>query len=80
MKAKTARGETFSLSYFTYDRSRMKAKGIRHSSQAKLRPQAKDDQVKDAKHKLFFYDYDDELPKVCWLPLLAYVDNLKIKL
>jgi hypothetical protein len=80
MKAITAKGGTFSLTYFTYDRSRMEAKGVRNCTKAKLRAQAKSDQVKDANHKLFFYDYDEELPKVCWLPLIAFVDNLKIKL
>jgi hypothetical protein len=80
MKSKTAKGETFSLVYYTYDRSTMKASGFRKIAKAKLRPQAKTDQVVNAKHKLFFYDYEDSLPKTCWIPLIAYIDDFKIKL
>lgn len=80
MRELTAKGESFSLAFATYDRSRKLCHGMSSIKHARLRPAAKGDDVRDADHKLFFFDETDQLPKVCWQPLIMYVNGFKIKL
>lgn len=80
MRELTAKGETFSFSYATYDRSRHQAHGMISVPHAKLRPAAKGDDIENADHKLFYYDETEQKPKVCWQPLIMFLNGFKIAL
>ena len=80
MREATAKGETFAFSYATYDRSRKKCHGMVSVMHARLRPAAKGDDIVHADHKLFYFDETEQLPKVCWQPLIMYYNGFKVLL
>lgn len=80
MRELTAKGESFSFAFATYDRSRRKCHGMVSVKHARLRPAAKGDDISNADHKLFYFDETEQRPKVCWQPLIMYFNGFKIKL
>lgn len=82
MRRMSGLGQTFSLAHYTYDRQRRKSDGLRVVNKAKLRPAASGDDVSLADFKLFYTDLDAQKPlqRVCWQPLLAYFNGMKVKM
>jgi len=80
MRRLTANGETFSMTHATYNRDKRNTNGFRAVRCARLRPAAKDDDVVNADFKLFYFDEDEKLPRVCWQPLIMFFNGKKIKL
>jgi hypothetical protein len=80
MRELTAKGESFSFAFATYDRSRRKCHGMVSVKHARLRPAAKGDDISNADHKLFYFDETEQRPQVCWQPLIMYFNGFKIKL
>jgi hypothetical protein len=80
MRELTAKGETFSFSFATYNRQTGRCHGMTSVKRAYLRPAAKGDDITHADHKLFYFDDVDQKPKVCWQPLIMYFNGFKIAL
>lgn len=80
MRHITATGGSFSFTHATYNRDRMSSDGIRHVANARLRPAASAKEVREADHKLFYFDIDEAQPRVCWQPLIMFFNGKKIKL
>ncbi len=71
MRRITDGGGHFSLAFRTWDTSRRKGGELVRVSRAKLRPQAKDEQIENAHYKLFYVDCDTGEARVCWQPLIV---------
>jgi len=71
MRKLTSEGKTFSFAHSTFNQDTQISEGLRYVDKASLRPQAKGDDVRDADHKLFFYDELQKLPRVCWQILIV---------
>lgn len=68
----------FSFSHFTYNRDTMKAGGLRHVRRAFLRKAAGNERLKNADFKLYYTDIDSGEKRVCWQPLLAFFNGMKV--
>ena len=71
-------GESFSFVHATFDRDRIHSDGIRVVRRAKLRPAASKDDVSNADFKLFYFDQEKQLPRVCWQPLIMYFNGIRV--
>lgn len=80
MRQWTAEGKFFSFVHATFNRDTGKTDGVVHVKRAKLRPAAKGDNIKHADFKLFYYDDYMKQDRVCWQPLLMYLNNTKVEL
>lgn len=80
MREMTSKGQMFSFVHATYNRDTSKSDGVVHVKRAKLRPAAKGDNIKNAKYKLFYYDDYYKQDRVCWQPLLMFLNNTKVVL
>ena len=78
MRRITAAGRSFSFVHATYNRDIMKCDGIREVKRARLRPAAKNDDVKYSDFKLFYYDEYFHENRVCWQMLLMYFNSKKL--
>jgi hypothetical protein len=78
MRRLTEAGGTFSFVHASYDRDKQITQGIRVVHKAKLRPAGSEEKVKNADHKLFFYDIVIREPRVCWQPLIMYFNGKKV--
>ena len=80
MRILTQEGRTFSLVHGTYNRDTCRSEGQRLVRKARLRPQAKSDEVANSDHKLFYFDVDEQQPRNCWQVLILYFNGLKVDL
>lgn len=78
MREATAKDESFSFSFATYNRSTMKCHGMVAVKRARLRPAAKGEDIVHADHKLFYFDESEQKPKVCWQPLIMFYNGFKV--
>ena len=62
----------------TYNFDTGEASGKRYVRKAKLRPQAKGDDVIHADHKLCYYDVDAQVPRNCWQILILFFNGMKV--
>lgn len=80
MRKLSAQEKTFSFVHVTYNRDSGTSDGIRQVRRAKVRPAARKDDVANADYKLFYYDMDQQLPRVCWQPLILFFNGKKVVL
>ena len=80
MRRLTDEGRTFEFIHATYNRDSGTGSGQRLVRRAKLRPAARKDDVSNADFKIFYYDLDAQLPRVCWQMLLLYFNGCKVVL
>ena len=80
MRKLTSEGKTFSFSFMSFNSDTNESEGIKEISNAKLRTAAKNDDVKNSDYKLFYYDCDAKLPRVCWQPLLMSFNGVQLNL
>lgn len=80
MKVLTARGETFSVVYSTWNRETHKCAGINRKKKCKLRIEPDASKVSHANHKIFLLDVETNQPFIIWMPLLIHFNDLKIQL
>ena len=80
MREATAKEESFSFSFATYNRSTNKCHGMVSVKHARLRPAAKGDDIVHADHKLFYFDETEQRPQVCWQVLIMYFNGFKVTL
>lgn len=80
MRMLTAEGKPFSFIHSTLDRSCNKTEGFRYVKEAKIRPAAKKDDLKEADHKLFYYDLELQQPRNCWQILIISFNGKLITL
>ena len=78
MRRLSSEGKPFSFAHFTYDDHRRQSHGLRVVNRAKLRPSTSDDKISNSSFKLFYTDLIDKKPYVCWQPLLAYFNGMRI--
>lgn len=82
MRKLTAQGKPFYFEHFTWDRDRQKAEGKRVVKKALLRPAAKQDNLRDADHKLFYEDLMITDPKLarrnCWQILITNFNGIEV--
>jgi hypothetical protein len=78
MRRITSLGRTFSMVHATYNFDTGEASGKRYVRKAKLRPQAKGDDVIHADHKLCYYDVDAQVPRNCWQILILFFNGMKV--
>ncbi len=80
MREISDRGETFSLRHRKYDRHRNVGGDLAIIPHARMRPQAKDEQIVDAGRKLFYTDNDTGEPRVCWHCLIMEFNGKRVTL
>ena len=80
MRKLSAAGKSFSFSHGTYNRETQTSEGIREVPNAILRPAAKEDDVENSDHKLFYTDQDIKKPRVCWQPLIISFNGNPVRL
>lgn len=78
MRILTGEEKTFSFSYSTYNRDTMQSHGNRVVHRARLRPAAKEDDVRHAGHKIFYFDMDQQKPQTVWQVLILTFQNMKV--
>ena len=78
MKEISSEGGTFSLSHRKYDRHRAVGGDLAIIPHARLRPQAKDEQVADASYKIFYTDTDTGAARVAWQPLIMEFNGMAV--
>ncbi len=78
MRKITAEGGMFSFTFATYNRNTGRSQGLVEVKRAKLRPAAKGDDIRHADYKLFYWDDYYKENRVCWQPLLMYMNHVKI--
>ena len=71
-------GGTFSFSHRKYDRHRAIGGDLATIPHARLRPQAKDEQVADATYKIFYTDCDTGLARIAWQPLIVQFNGMTV--
>lgn len=80
MRQISKEGKTFSFSFMSYNADTGLSEGIKEVSNAKIRPAAKNDDIKNSEYKLFYYDCDANTPRNCWQPLIMSFNGVQIKL
>jgi len=80
MRKLTAQGKSFSFIHSTYNYNSQTSDGMRIVHQAKLRPAARKDDVRNSDHKLFYYDLDLQSPRNCWQVLILFFNGIKVTL
>jgi len=78
MRKITAESGFFSFTFATYNRNTGRTQGLTSVKRAKLRPAAKEDDIRNSDYKLFYWDDYYQEPRVCWQPLLMYFNGTKI--
>ena len=78
MREISAGGGTFAFEHSTWDMDRRKCNGFRQVRNAHLRPSAREDDVRNSDHKLFYLDIDTNQPRNCWQILLLSFNNQRI--
>ncbi len=80
MKAKSERGETFSLAFMSYSYDRHKSDGIVKVENARLRKQSTREQNRWADYMLNFVNLDTLEYCRCWELLLLEFDGYELEL
>lgn len=78
MRSISDQGGTFSFKHRKYDRQRAVGGDLAIINRARLRPSAKDEQVRDAHRKLFYTDVDTGKARVCWTCLVTEFNGMKV--
>lgn len=78
MRAISEEGGTFSLRHRKYDRQRNIGGDLAIIPAARMRPQAKDEQIRDAHRKLFYVDTETGEAKVCWHCLIMEFNGKRV--
>ena len=75
MRMLTGQGKSFSFIHSTYNEDTQESHGFRHVNTARLRPAAREDNIKNADHKLFYFDEDINQPRNCWQLLIMWFNG-----
>lgn len=78
MRAISAAGGTFELTHRKWDRDRRTGGDIVTVPCARLRPKARDEDVANAGHKLFYTDTDTGRARNCWQCLIMGFNGKKV--
>ena len=78
MREKSAQGLTFSMKFRKWDRQRGRGGELVTINAARLRPKAKDEDIANASHKLFFTDTETCRALNCWQILIMEYDGQEI--
>ncbi len=76
MRKLTGEGKSFSFVHSTYNADTQQSHGFRAVTSARLRPAAKGDDVKNADHKLFYFDETLNEPRNCWQILILFFNGM----
>jgi hypothetical protein len=77
MKEISLAGGTFSLKFRKWNRQTMNGGDMAIVNAARIRPKAKDEDVADASHKLFFTDTETGEARNCWQPLIMEFNGIR---
>lgn len=77
MKEISARGETFSIAFRKYDRSRKTGGDLVRLKAAMIRKKTSDDQIAHSSYKLFLYDAETGRAINCWEMLVVEFNGSK---
>ncbi|MCX6272211.1 MAG: hypothetical protein NTU44_13525 [Bacteroidetes bacterium] len=80
MRILSQEGRSFSMVHSTWNRDTCTSDGQRLVKRARLRPQAKGDEISQADHKLFYFDMDERQNRNCWQVLLMYFNGIRVTL
>jgi hypothetical protein len=80
MERLTKLGQTFSFSFYKYNRQNGKGGDLARISRAKLRSKASDNKRENSSYKLAFYDLDTNKALECWQPLIVEFNGQKLTL
>lgn len=78
MRELTKAGKSFSFVHATYNREKRSSDGLRNVKSARLRPKSSNDDIIHSDFKLFYYDEEEQLPRVCWQPLIMFFNGKKV--
>ena len=78
MRSISDEGGVFSLSHRKYDRRRGTGGDLVEIKGARMRPQAKDEQISEASHKLFYTDTSTGEARVCWHCLIMEFNGKRV--
>ncbi len=78
MRQLTQQGKSFSFAHSTLNRQTDTCDGVRYVKSAQLRPSAKGDDLVHADFKLFYFDEDLVMPRVCWQMLIMFFNEKKV--
>jgi hypothetical protein len=78
MREITGKGETFSMTFMSYDRGRQRSTGVITVNRAKLRNSTPKDQNQNAHHMLNFLDVDLNQPRQMYLITMMEFNGQKI--
>jgi hypothetical protein len=77
MRMLTGKGKSFSFVHSTFNEDTQESNGFRAVTSARLRPAARGDKVKNADHKLFYFDETLNEPRNCWQILILFFNGMK---
>jgi hypothetical protein len=77
MRKLSSEGKTFSFLHSTFNIHTGTSDGFRAVTKAKLRPSAKEDEVMNADHKLFYYDESLGKARNCWQILILFFNEMQ---
>jgi hypothetical protein len=80
MREATGRGETFSMTFMSYDRTRGKSQGVVQIPRARLRPATHHDKNKNADYMLNFIDLETNLPRQMYQVTLMELNGKRVEL
>ena len=80
MEKISANGDTFSFSFYKYNRSTRTGGDLARISRAKLRKKTPDSVISHSSYKLFFMDMDNGQSHNCWQMLIVEFNGLKCTL
>jgi hypothetical protein len=80
MREATGRGETFSMAFMSYDRTRGKSQGVVQITKARLRPATHRDQNRNADFMLNFLDVETNLPRQMYQVTLMELNGKRVEL
>lgn len=80
MREATGKGETFSMAFMSYDRTRGKSQGVVQVKKARLRPATHRDQNRNADYMLNFIDVETNLPRQMYQVTLMELNGKRVEL
>jgi len=78
MRDISAKGNTFSFTFASCNKESRTTDGIKEVRCARLRKAAKNDDVRNADLKIFYFDEDSQKPRVCWQHLIMFFKGQKV--
>ena len=77
MRRITSAGGSFSMKFRKWNRQTADGGDLAYIKEARLRPKARDSEVKNASYKLFFRDMETGRDLVCWACFLVEFNGMQ---